>query len=88
MFFRHIVVKPESLKWEIASYDDPTVSLVETDYDLMMGASKPVVPCSDGKYKALKMEFTLPSSSYATMLVREILKSDTSPSYHSSLNRH
>ncbi|XP_028412402.1 pseudouridylate synthase 7 homolog [Dendronephthya gigantea] len=86
--YRHMVVKPESLSWEITCYDDPTVSLVETDYDRMMGVTKPAVSCSDGKYKALRMEFTLPSSSYATMLVREILKTDTSPSYHSSLNRH
>ncbi|CAL9757451.1 unnamed protein product [Musa acuminata subsp. burmannicoides] len=35
---------------------------------------------------ALKLAFTLPTSCYATMAVRELLKSSTSVSYHKSLN--
>ena len=80
-----MIVRPDNVKWEIVNYDDPTVALVRTDYDRLTAAPEPV-SVSDGKYRALKMEFDLPSSSYATMLVREILKQDTSPSYHSTLN--
>ncbi len=82
-----MIVRPDSMVWETVSYDDPTVSLVRTDYDRMTTVSEPV-SVSDGQYRALKMEFDLPTSSYATMLVREILKTDTSPSYHSSLNKY
>lgn len=82
-----MIVRPDHLTWETVSYDDPTVSLVHTDYDRMTAVSEPV-PVSDGQYHALKMKFDLPSSSYATMLVREILKTDTSPSYHSTLNKY
>ncbi|WOK99434.1 multisubstrate pseudouridine synthase 7 [Canna indica] len=35
---------------------------------------------------ALKLTFTLPTSCYATMAIRELLKSSTSVSYHKALN--
>ena len=82
-----MVVQPDNVQWETVRYDDPTISLVRTDYDSMTAVSEPV-SMNDGQYRALKMKFDLPSSSYATMLVREILKTDTSPSYHSTLNKH
>lgn len=34
-----------------------------------------------GKYKALALQFSLPPASYATMVVREILKSPTDPEF-------
>ena len=36
--------------------------------------------------EALKMEMSLPASSYATMAVREVLKCGTSSAYHTTLN--
>lgn len=41
---------------------------------------------SDGKYRALRMEFSLPPSSYATMAIREVLKLDTSIKKQTQLN--
>ncbi|TYK28798.1 pseudouridylate synthase 7-like protein isoform X2 [Cucumis melo var. makuwa] len=35
---------------------------------------------------ALKLSFTLPASSYATMAIRELLKTSTSVAFHKTLN--
>jgi len=38
------------------------------------------------RYLALKLAFSLPTSTYATMLIRELTKSPTDIHYQSSLN--
>ncbi len=45
-----------------------------------------VLGVSEGSLTALKVEFSLPSSCYATMALREVLKEDTSSAHQSTLN--
>ncbi|XP_013787304.1 pseudouridylate synthase 7 homolog [Limulus polyphemus] len=75
--YRHLLVRPQLMSWAILRYDDIKEPLVLSDLDVVQGVQLPSVLTS-GKLKALKLEFSLPSSSYATMAIREILKMDTS----------
>ncbi|PSS26725.1 Multisubstrate pseudouridine synthase [Actinidia chinensis var. chinensis] len=50
---------------------------------------QPSAGCSDAQEvkMALKLSFTLPASCYATMAIRELLKTSTSVSFHKTLNQ-
>jgi tRNA pseudouridine13 synthase len=41
---------------------------------------------TEGSLKAVKVEFSLPPACYATMVIRELIKMDTSPGYQTTLN--
>ena len=71
-----MIVRPNSLKYTIVNYDDHCIPLLLSDVDIM--SSKVLQNSSSGRYKALVLEFSLPPASYATMLIREVTKLDTS----------
>jgi len=74
------------MSWRWIRYNDVKQPLALTDKDRLNVAQEPQsVP--DGKYLALQMEFTLPTSTYATMALREVLRCDTSSAYQSTLNQ-
>ncbi|XP_015669146.1 pseudouridylate synthase 7 homolog [Protobothrops mucrosquamatus] len=83
--YRKIIIRPQSVSWELIEYDDPKIPLFTTDLDKLEGKLPPALARA-GKYKALKMEFSLPPSAYATMAIREVLKLDTSIKSQSQLN--
>ncbi|XP_067915389.1 pseudouridylate synthase 7 homolog isoform X2 [Heterodontus francisci] len=83
--YRKIIIHPQNVTWQILVYDDNKIPLVRTDVEKLEGT--PLSEFSkDGKYKALKMDFSLPPSTYATMAIREVLKMDTSIKNQSQLN--
>ncbi|EEB08416.1 pseudouridine synthase [Schizosaccharomyces japonicus yFS275] len=74
--YRRLVVKANKLEWSILKYDDAEQQLLPTDRDILEGNTIP-----DSKTKtltALALNFQLPSSSYATMVLREATKMATS----------
>lgn len=73
--YRHLIVRPRNVNWSLINYNDSTQSLLISDLDKIHGIK---LLDSDGEQRALKVEFSLPLSSYATMAVREILKIETS----------
>ncbi|XP_033018001.1 pseudouridylate synthase 7 homolog [Lacerta agilis] len=83
--YRKIIIRPQDVSWELVVYDDPKIPLFNTDLDKLEG-KPPAVLATEGKYKALKMDFSLPPSTYATMAIREVLKMDTSIKNQTQLN--
>jgi tRNA pseudouridine13 synthase len=74
--YRHVLCKPTDLEYSVLRYDDKETELSQTDADVLNGAPKIVLP-ENGKYLALRLSFSLPSSTYATMLIRELTKMPT-----------
>ncbi|XP_066561607.1 pseudouridylate synthase 7 homolog isoform X2 [Amia ocellicauda] len=83
--YRHVVLRPHNVSWQVISYDDPRIPMVHTDIEKLQGKPPPVFP-TEGQYRALRMEFSLPPSTYATMAIREVLKMDTSIKTQTQLN--
>ncbi|OAE22414.1 hypothetical protein AXG93_2381s1100 [Marchantia polymorpha subsp. ruderalis] len=76
---------------KVIMYNDVTESLIESDLDVITkvsGDDKEKVPGSveGGAFKALQLRFSLQTSSYATMAIRELLKTSTSVAFHKTLN--
>lgn len=82
--YRSVFVKPQDLKFKFARYDDPTVTLLQSDLDRLQNMT--VAENLAGKSLALIIEFNLPTSSYATMALRELCKVDTSVSAQMTMN--
>lgn len=92
--YRPMLVKPRNLTYSITSYTDPDIPLTHTDEELCLDASLSNSiqddqddNSSSSKFTALTLRFQLPSSSYATMLMREALKSDTSSFKHRQMTQ-
>ncbi|XP_024137010.1 pseudouridylate synthase 7 homolog isoform X1 [Oryzias melastigma] len=83
--YRRVIIRPTDVSWEVIHYDDPRISLVHTDFEKLEKKPAPVFN-TEGKYRALRIEFSLPPSTYATMAIREILKLDTSIKKQTQLN--
>ncbi|XP_041966807.1 pseudouridylate synthase 7 homolog isoform X2 [Alosa sapidissima] len=83
--YRLVIIRPQNVSWEVINYDDARVPLVHTDVEKLEGKPAPVY-LTEGKYRALRMEFSLPPSTYATMVIREVLKMDTSIKNQTQLN--
>lgn len=75
--YRKMLVKPENLQWKMVNYENPTDDVIVSDLEVLKGRKEPEAKEGASK-KALVLDFQLPSSAYATMALREVLKVDTS----------
>lgn len=83
--YRKVFIKPENLEWKVVGYKFPSDTLIRSDYEKLKQAPEPV-SAEDALFQALLLDFRLPSSSYATMALREILKVDTSAMFQRTLD--
>jgi len=77
---------PRELSWKLYRYTDPDLPLAQADEDVLLGF-QPVTEETDGKFRALQIRLTLGTAAYATMALREVLKTDTSSQHQSSLTQ-
>jgi tRNA pseudouridine13 synthase len=84
--YRKILHLPRELSWKLCQYTDPDVPLAQADEDILIGF-EPVPEESHGKFKALQVRLTLGTAAYATMALREVLKTDTSSQHQSYLTQ-
>ncbi|KAI8610967.1 pseudouridine synthase [Chytriomyces sp. MP71] len=84
--YRRVVIRPKNVAWKSLRYDDPQIPLSRTDMDVINGVPEPV-SLPDGKRLGVVVEFSLETSSYATMALREILRTDTSAGHQGTLTR-
>jgi tRNA pseudouridine13 synthase len=71
--YRKIMGKATDIEWQTMAYDDFKLPLTLTDFEKFLNTPEPT-SIQGGKLRALKLSFTLSTSSYATMLFRELLK--------------
>lgn len=83
--YRKLIGHPTDVDFEVLEYSDPRQPLIQTD--LMKVQNIPIKSdaTSDGLLLAMNVGFTLPSSSYATIAIRELMKRPTSSVYQSTL---
>jgi tRNA pseudouridine13 synthase len=88
--YRRMLVRPRAFEYNITQYTDPDIALTLTDEERCLGISTTTnadAAEAGQKFTALTLKFQLPSSSYATMLMREALKSDTASFKHRQLTQ-
>ncbi|KAJ2082702.1 multisubstrate pseudouridine synthase 7 [Coemansia sp. RSA 988] len=83
--YRHMIIKPRDFAYEWMRYNDDTLPLARSDSDAIEGRHDPV-SVDFGEHVALKLTFGLPSSAYATMLLRELMRKETASSHQTTLS--
>lgn len=78
--YRKLVVKPTDFHWEWKRYTDDTAPLIQTDLDRLNSKTKKTEEKAEEKetgaeqQTGLSISVALPTSSYATVLLREVTK--------------
>ena len=82
--YRRIFAQTGDMTWRHIKYSNPHEDLVISDIDRLDGHPE-VESEADGAYNGLVVEFNLNSSTYATMALREALKSGTGKAWQTEL---
>ncbi|XP_011179684.2 pseudouridylate synthase 7 homolog [Zeugodacus cucurbitae] len=86
--YRKLLICPSELTWKFRKYSTPEETLIASDWDRIAGKAENIERGEGaGELKALLLDFCLPPSVYATMLLRELLKTDTSAAQQLQLEK-
>jgi len=86
--YRKMIIHPKDFDYTIKEYYDPLQPLLQTDLMKLQGEDIAISPPTNDespKLIAMIVGFTLPSSSYATIALRELMKSPTSNEFQRQL---
>ncbi|KAJ2804980.1 multisubstrate pseudouridine synthase 7, partial [Coemansia helicoidea] len=83
--YRHMVIRPRDFSYEWMRYSDDSLPLARSDSDAIEGKHIPE-SIDFGSHVALKLCFDLPSSAYATMLLRELMRQETAAAHQTGLS--
>mmetsp|Transcript_13678 Transcript_13678/g.41261 ORF Transcript_13678/g.41261 Transcript_13678/m.41261 type:complete len:746 (-) Transcript_13678:137-2374(-) len=75
--YRRLVVIPNDVSGHTFRYDDPNMDLQQHDWNALSGRL-PIVHNKDGPFTGATIRFSLPCGSYATMCLREIMRTPSS----------
>lgn len=84
--YRKVFIKVDDLKWYFMKYNHENDTLIRSDLEELRGVDEPK-SVENGKMTALILELSLPASSYATMALREITKTNTSTAHQIQLQQ-
>lgn len=90
--YRHVVQAPLDFEYTVFRYDDDNVELASNDWEALEGGQShegvlAAAVREHGGLLGLRLRFQLPTSSYATMLLRELTKTSTAVEVHISRTR-
>jgi tRNA pseudouridine13 synthase len=86
--YRAMICHPKDFDYTIKEYYHPLQPLLQTDLMKLQGEDITVEPQQDGESAKLAMivGFTLPSSAYATIALRELMKVPTSNEFQKEIS--
>ncbi|KAK3926792.1 Pseudouridylate synthase 7-like protein [Frankliniella fusca] len=84
--YRHIIAKVDKLDWEIIKFKDSEKDLILGDYEELKERTIMRDQLEDANYKAIILSMCLEPSTYATMAIREVTKTDTSAFTQASMS--
>ena len=85
--YRRLLIRPSDVDFAIIEYSNPRQPLVQTDMMKLQGIEiNTAAPDSKSSLLAMRIGFTLPSSAYATIALRELMKRPTSSDYQKDLS--
>eukprot|EP00127_Corallochytrium_limacisporum_P003448 Clim_evm76s149 gene=Clim_evmTU76s149 len=85
--YRQLFVVPTDVDFDYVSYDEKMAKLARDDLDILENVPSEAREDLDGHYKAIILRFGLPSGTYATMLIRELMKTSSSALHHIGLGK-